>query len=899
MNFIAHRNTIRAHNPGACLLATIFMLTGLGSAYAHAADILPTGGNVVAGSGSINQSDGQMTINQTSNKLAIDWQSFSIGQGNSVTFVQPSASSVALNRVLGSDVSVIQGALNANGQVFLINPNGVLFSPTAQVNVGGMVATTLKISTDDFMAGRYTFEGNSSSAVINQGHITTANGGTIALVAAKITNTGTINATSGNILIGAGSKVTLDFGGPVKIQVEQAALNALIEQGGALRADGGLIYLTAKAASDIVTTVINHTGVSEAQTLATGENGHIYLLGDAENGRVIVAGQLNARAPNGGDGGFIETSAAQVTVDKDAVIIASSANGISGKWLIDPTNITIAATSCTGTNCIAANTIASTLSGGTDVSIATDAASSGTGNITVDAPISWTSNKLTLSAYNNININATLTASQSASLAFVYGQGSTDGGSSTYSVASGAKIYIPDANYFSWKKGSGGTTTNLVFNNSQLRFGNGTEASIDSNGQLKQPYYFDNTSVVNGATRNGWFKLTYSSYPLDMQVADGGDGSNSWNTNGSVVNTQTGSYSSAITSGSRNLEISGYKEGSGSVIATETLSVGGIPLRVSNTFTLNTGATYVKTDTFITNLDASNTAANVRLWVGTRDDWVAQSDRPYKFKGNITTDGFVQIDNAATQAKALQITERNDGQGAAVLFYSISAGADTAINSCCSFSSATGTNPRTSTLASGSTDGSYALFIRLADLAPGASDGMTWYYAAAPVAEITAAVTQVSQSAGVTPTPEPEPAPTPTPTPAPAPTPVVIETPRTVVEPASTYTAAVHAAQSHAVTTQNTANTNSVIATVTTNAALITAPAQLNTNVVSGLQLVELPSHEATPTTARNENTSSESHEGETTQTHSVLAQNGSTSAFDLFKVFVVDGGVRMPDSIR
>ena len=97
--------------------------------------------------------------------MAIDWQSFSIGKGNTVNFVQPSASAVALNRVLGSDVSVIQGALNANGQVFLINPNGVLFSPSAQVNVGSLVASTLSISNADFMAGNYRFEGSSSNAI--------------------------------------------------------------------------------------------------------------------------------------------------------------------------------------------------------------------------------------------------------------------------------------------------------------------------------------------------------------------------------------------------------------------------------------------------------------------------------------------------------------------------------------------------------------------------------------------------------------------------------------------------------------------------------------------------------------------------------------------------------------
>lgn len=98
---------------------------------------LPTGGVITEGSGSIAQSSAVMTVTQDTDKMVAEWQSFNIGHGNIVNFIQPSSSSIALNRVIGSDVSVIQGALNSNGQVFLINPNGVLFSPTAQVSVGG------------------------------------------------------------------------------------------------------------------------------------------------------------------------------------------------------------------------------------------------------------------------------------------------------------------------------------------------------------------------------------------------------------------------------------------------------------------------------------------------------------------------------------------------------------------------------------------------------------------------------------------------------------------------------------------------------------------------------------------------------------------------------------------
>ncbi|CAB3648632.1 YDG domain-containing protein [Achromobacter pestifer] len=402
-----HASARRKRNAsGAAALTAALLLSGP----ALAAD-LPTGGNVVAGSGSISQNGSAMTINQQTGKLAVDWQSFSIGKSNSVTFNQPGRDSVALNRVLGPDVSVIQGALNANGQVFLVNPNGVVFTPTAQVNVGGIVASTLNISTQDFLAGNYRFEGASSNAIINQGNITAAPGGSIALIAAKITNTGNLTADKGNVLLGAGSRVKLDLGGPVKIEVEQGAIDALIEQGGAIRADGGMVYLTAKAAGDLASTVINHTGITQAKTLATGENGKIVLLGDMVNDRIAVGGTLDASAPNGGKGGFVETSAAKVSVAAGAVITTKAASGQHGSWLIDPTDFTVGA-GAGGQNDsgIGADTLSANLDNG-NVELMTVANGSQAGNINVNAGVKWSaSTKLTLSAHGDVVINAPITA---------------------------------------------------------------------------------------------------------------------------------------------------------------------------------------------------------------------------------------------------------------------------------------------------------------------------------------------------------------------------------------------------------------------------------------------------------------------------------------------------------
>lgn len=373
---------------------------------AHAAD-LPEGGQIVAGSGNITQAGNTMMITQNTDKMITDWQSFSIGQGYNVNFVQPSASSVALNRVVGSDVSTIQGSLTANGHVFLINPNGVLFTTTSQVNVGGLVASTLNISNENFLSAKYIFEGTSSNAVINQGNIKIADGGTVAFIAAKIINTGNITADEGNVLMAAGEKIILDLGGAVKISVEEGALNTLIEQGGAVKADGGLIYLTTKAADELSTSVINHTGISQAQTLANGKSGKIILLGDMKVGKTKVSGTLDASAPIAGNGGFIETSAAEVETVEGVKITAGAKFGRGGEWLIDPFNYTI--------NSTAAANIVSALNSGTDVTITTTSSnatfgggSSGNGDITVSSAIEKTAGgdaTLTLRAANTIVIN--------------------------------------------------------------------------------------------------------------------------------------------------------------------------------------------------------------------------------------------------------------------------------------------------------------------------------------------------------------------------------------------------------------------------------------------------------------------------------------------------------------
>ncbi len=418
-------------------------------AYAAGASALPQGGEVTAGSASVTATPGKLTIVQGSPSAVLNWQSFSIGAGEAVQFVQPGASSVALNRVVGTDPSTILGSLSSNGKVFLVNPNGILFGRGASVNVGGLVASTLNITDSDFMAGRYKFSGSSTQAVSNQGTLN-APGGSVALLGAHVSNEGVIAARMGSVSLVGGQAIALDVAGDglLNITIDQGAVNALVSNGGLIQADGGQVLMTAQAAGHLLKTVVNNTGVIQAQTLVN-HNGSIKLLGDMQSGTVNAAGTLDASAPAGGHGGFIETSAAQVKLDGALrVTTAASANGLTGNWLIDPTNYTIAATGGDQTGAFYTNALQTS-----NVSIATVATGAGLGDINVNDTIAWSANKLTLTAHNNININQPLRGSGTASLALEYGQGAVaSGNTATYNVK--AAIDLPSGQNFSTRLGS-------------------------------------------------------------------------------------------------------------------------------------------------------------------------------------------------------------------------------------------------------------------------------------------------------------------------------------------------------------------------------------------------------------------------------------------------------------
>jgi filamentous hemagglutinin family protein len=461
----------------------------------HAA---PTGGTVVAGNANITSTPGNTTINQSSQSAVLNWQSFDVGVTEAVRFVQPNSSSVALNRVLGADPSSILGSLSANGKVFLVNPNGILFGTGAQVNVGGLVASTRDIANSDFLAGRYTFSGNSNAGILNQGAIN-ADGGYVALLGATVSNQGVIAAKLGSVALAAGDVLTLDVAGDglLNVTVSAGSVDALVHNGGLIQADGGQVLLTAKSASTLLQSAVNNSGMIQAQTIEN-RGGVIKLLGDMQSGTVNVGGTLDASAPNGGNGGFIDTSAAHVNVANDTRVTTAAAQGLTGSWLIDPTDYTIAASGgdITGT-ALSANLAT------TNVTIQSSSGSAGTvGDVNVNDTVTWSANRLTLNAQNDININTAMNASGSASLALEYGQGAIAAGN-TSTVNVNAPVNLPAGNNFSTLLGSNGVIENHTVITSLGAEGSTSATDLQGmNGNLAGSYVLG--ANIDATATSGW-----------------------------------------------------------------------------------------------------------------------------------------------------------------------------------------------------------------------------------------------------------------------------------------------------------------------------------------------------------------------------------------------------------
>lgn len=288
----------------------------------------PAGGDVVAGSASIDY--GTTTIiTQYSDKAIVNWQDFSINQNETTQFVQPSSQSIILNRVVGGNASQIMGNLKANGQVLLVNPNGVIFGPNSHLDVAGLIASTANINNEDFMSGNYRFSNApDNSTIINQGHITVAQAGYAGLVAPNVQNQGIIEANLGKVSLASGTTFTVDLYGDDLITLDASAL---VKQGyvgneGLIKAQGGKIMLTIAATDDLIENLINMEGYIDASTVSN-QTGKIVLMG-ADHSTIQVAGVLDVSGKSSDEtGGVIQLSGHYVTLMNGSILDASGAIG--------------------------------------------------------------------------------------------------------------------------------------------------------------------------------------------------------------------------------------------------------------------------------------------------------------------------------------------------------------------------------------------------------------------------------------------------------------------------------------------------------------------------------------------------------------------------------------------
>lgn len=400
----------------------------------------PTGGTVSSGAATIATTGTTTTINQSTAKAAIDWSSFSTNSNEVVNFVQPNTSSITLNRVTGTSASTLNGQLNANGQVFIINPNGILFSSTSQVNTGGLIASTLNLSNNDFNNNTFKLSNTTNNKTVeNRGKITVPTGGTIALIAPSVKQTGTIKAPQGNVLLAAGSDITLNLnnGSLLGYTINQGKAQALINSGGMIQADGGKVILTAKGIDELSNAVVNSVGVIQAQTV-NNVRGVIELGSDLDNGTVNVSGTLDASAPTGGNGGQIKTAAANVNISAGTTVstqrnTTSSLPPTTSGWELKAKNIDVDFFGGT----VSSTTLSNALNKG-NVTLNAFGIGEGQGNININDAISWNANTaLSLNTNKDINFNSDLDLSaDKAKLVMNYGVGSD------YNLNNGARINI-------------------------------------------------------------------------------------------------------------------------------------------------------------------------------------------------------------------------------------------------------------------------------------------------------------------------------------------------------------------------------------------------------------------------------------------------------------------------
>jgi filamentous hemagglutinin family protein len=359
-----------------CKQVLVYTAFGFGASAVQAG---PTGGEITSGSGTITQNGNITDIVQATKRLDINWETFSTLPDETVNFLQPNSMAVAINRVIGGVPSSLAGTLNANGRVFILNEAGIVFHQSSVVNVAGLLATTA--TNVDVDGDKWNFRGTGYGSVLNHGQINISDGGFAVLAAPYIQNTGGITANLGQIQLASTNTYTMDLRGDglITFSIPEEAVQQIqadgeklgVDNSGTLQARSGVVGITAKTASDLITGAVNLTGVIDATSFDTGHDGgsvQLVSAGDiniksgaqiladggvnGDGGEIVTwadgttrfekGAKLSARGGDeAGDGGFIELSGNTVAV-RSTDVDTRAPQGLMGIFMIDPDVIIIA-----------------------------------------------------------------------------------------------------------------------------------------------------------------------------------------------------------------------------------------------------------------------------------------------------------------------------------------------------------------------------------------------------------------------------------------------------------------------------------------------------------------------------------------------------------------------------
>ena len=322
------------HNPLARLLTAGLLLPCL-TLWGPGLQANPSGGAVVLGDVTIGTgAGGQLDITQGSDRAIIHWDDFSIDAGQTTRFIQPGTSSIALNRVTGGNPTAIFGALQGNGHVFVINPNGILVGAGGTIDVHGLALSTLDVSNGEFLAGgELLFQGGTQTGVTNMGRIN-AIGGDVFLIGKTVSNSGSISARDGTVGLAAGEEVLLTAAnGPEAERLFVRAGGAGVSGTGIFNdgtIEGAAVEL--KAHGNVYAMAINNKGSIRAIGTDTS-GGRVFLQG--AGGRVSNSGLISSRSGDPNKAASLLIQAAYAKVDGE--LIAANAAGIGGNITVEGT----------------------------------------------------------------------------------------------------------------------------------------------------------------------------------------------------------------------------------------------------------------------------------------------------------------------------------------------------------------------------------------------------------------------------------------------------------------------------------------------------------------------------------------------------------------------------------